>query len=112
MPTIFERIIARELPATFVYEDDLCVAFQDLHPVADMHLLLVPKKAIPRLVDAKPEDQALLGHLLVKAGEIAAAQGYGEAFQVRIHNGAGAGQTVFHLHLHLLGGQQKRAETH
>ena len=105
MPTIFSRIIARELPADIVYEDELCLAFKDIHPQAPVHVLVVPKKEIARLADAQPEDQALLGHLLLAVGRIARQFGVEDAFRVVISNGAEAGQTVFHLHLHLLGGK-------
>ncbi|MEZ5507045.1 MAG: histidine triad nucleotide-binding protein [Gammaproteobacteria bacterium] len=103
--TIFAKIINREIPATIVYEDDLCLAFRDIGPQAPMHILVIPKKPIPRIVDAQTDDQALLGHLLLKAGEIAKAEGYGDAFRLVVNNGAGAGQTVFHLHVHILGGR-------
>jgi len=103
--TIFAKIINREIPATIVYEDDLCLAFRDVNPQAPMHILVIPKKPIPKIVDAQADDQALLGHLLLKAGEIAKAEGYGDAFRLVVNNGAGAGQTVFHLHVHILGGR-------
>lgn len=105
MATLFERIIAREIPADIVHEDDLCIAFRDIHPQAPVHVLLVPKKPIVNLYDATADDQAVLGHLLVTAPRIAAQLGLGEAFRLNINNGAGAGQTVFHLHLHILGGR-------
>jgi histidine triad (HIT) family protein len=103
--TLFEKIIDRELPATLVYEDDQCVAFRDINPGAPMHILLVPRKPIPRLCDATPEDQALMGHLMLVAARIADQEGYGEAFRLVVNNGAEAGQSVFHLHLHLIGGR-------
>ena len=105
MPTIFSRIIAREVPADVVYEDELCMAFKDIHPQAPIHVLVVPKKEIPRLADAGAGDQALLGHLLLTVGKIARQLGVDDAFRVVISNGIEAGQTVFHLHLHLLGGK-------
>lgn len=103
--TIFSKIINREIPATIVYEDDQCLAFRDVNPQAPMHILVIPKKPIAKIVDAVQDDQALLGHLLLKAGEIAKAEGYGDAFRLVVNNGAGAGQTVFHLHVHILGGR-------
>ena len=106
MTTVFSRIIARELPADIVYEDDLCLAFKDIHPQAPIHLLLVPKKEIARLADAGTADQGLLGHLLLTAGKIARQLGVDDAFRVMISNGADAGQTVFHLHLHILAGRR------
>jgi histidine triad (HIT) family protein len=103
--TLFEKIIDKELPAAIVYEDAQCVAFKDINPGAPTHVLLVPRKPMPKLSDAVPEDQALLGHLLLTANKLAAQLGVGEAFRVVINNGAGAGQSVFHLHLHILGGR-------
>lgn len=103
--TIFARIVDREVDADIVYEDDLCLAFRDVNPQAPMHILLIPKQPIAKLGDSEVEDQQLLGHLLVQAGEIAREQGCGDAFRVVVNHGAGAGQTVFHLHLHILGGR-------
>lgn len=105
MSTLFEKIIAREIPASIVFEDELCLAFKDINPCAPMHLLLVPKKPIVRLCDAVPADQALLGHLMLVASQVAAQQGYGEAYRLVVNNGAAAGQSVFHLHLHIIGGR-------
>lgn len=103
--SIFTRIIDGEIPADKVYEDDDCICIKDISPKAPVHLLLIPRKPIPRLVDATAEDQALLGSLMVKAGEIAKENGVGDAFRLIVNNGAEAGQTVFHLHLHILGGK-------
>jgi len=103
--TIFSKIIAHEIPADIVYEDDLCLAFKDIHPQAPIHILVVPKKEIARLADAGPGDQALLGHLLLTVNKIARQLGVEEAFRVVISNGADAGQSVFHLHLHVLAGK-------
>lgn len=105
MSTIFTKIIAREIPAKIVYEDELCLAFHDVNPQAPIHVLLIPKKEIPRLVDAKAEDQALLGHLMITANKIAQQLGVGDAFRLTVNNGADAGQSVFHLHLHILAGR-------
>ncbi len=105
MSTIFTKIIAREIPAKIVYEDDLCLAFYDVNPQAPTHVLLIPKKEIPRLVDATPEDAALLGHLMLTANKIARQLGVGDAFRLAVNNGADAGQSVFHLHLHILAGR-------
>jgi histidine triad (HIT) family protein len=105
MNTIFGKIIAREIPATIVYEDDQCLAFRDINPQAPTHVLLIPKKEIPRLIDATDEDRALLGHLMLVAGKVARQLGAGEAFRLVVNNGAEAGQSVFHLHLHILGGR-------
>ncbi|HTE14763.1 MAG TPA: histidine triad nucleotide-binding protein [Burkholderiales bacterium] len=105
MSTLFSKIIKREIPADIVYEDELCLAFRDVNPQAPTHVLLIPKKEIPRLVDAKPEDAALLGHLLLTANKVAQQLGVGDAFRLAVNNGADAGQSVFHLHLHILAGR-------
>ncbi len=105
MATLFEKIIAREIPADIVYEDDLCLAFRDINPQAPVHVLLVPKRPIVNLADAVPGDQQLLGHLLLTAAKVARQLGVGDAFRLNVNNGAGAGQSVFHLHLHILGGR-------
>lgn len=101
--TVFGKIISGEIPADKIYEDDDCICIKDIAPKAPTHVLLIPKKPIPRLVDATPEDQALLGKLMVTAGDIARTLGVDDAFRLVINNGADAGQTVFHLHLHILG---------
>lgn len=103
--TLFEKIIDKEIPASLVYEDEHCVAFKDINPGAPTHVLLVPRKPIPKLTDATAADQMLLGHLLLAANKVAAQLGVGESFRLAINNGAGAGQSVFHLHLHILGGR-------
>ena len=103
--TIFGKIVSGEIPSEFVYEDEHCVAINDLHPQAPVHVLVIPRRAIPRLVDAGADDQALLGHLLLAAGKIAEQLGVAEAFRLIINNGSGAGQTVFHLHLHIIAGR-------
>jgi histidine triad (HIT) family protein len=105
MSTIFSKIIKREIPADIVYEDEHCLAFRDINPQAPTHVLLVPKKEMARLIDASLEDGALLGHLLLAAGKIARQLGVGDAFRLVVNNGAEAGQSVFHLHLHILGGR-------
>jgi histidine triad (HIT) family protein len=105
MSTIFGKIIRREIPADIVYEDEQCLAFRDVNPQAPIHVLLIPKREIPMLAEAGEPDQALLGHLLVTAGKIARQLGVGDAFRLVVNNGAGAGQTVFHLHLHILAGR-------
>ena len=105
MATIFTKIINREIPADIVYEDEHCLAFRDINAQAPTHVLLIPKKEMPRLVDAKPEDAALLGHLMLTANKIAQQLGVGDAFRLVVNNGADAGQSVFHLHLHILAGR-------
>lgn len=102
--TIFSRIIDREIPADIIYEDEQALAFRDVSPQAPVHFLVIPKKAIAKLSDATAEDQSLLGHLLLVAGKVAAQEGL-EDFRLNVNNGAGASQTVFHLHVHVLGGR-------
>ncbi len=103
--TIFSKIISREIPADIVYEDELCLAFRDVAPKAPVHILVIPKKPIPYLSAAQAEDKALLGHLLLTVSEIAKEQSLEEGYRVVINTGEEGGQTVFHLHLHLLGGR-------
>ncbi len=103
--SIFTRIMDGEIPSEKIYEDEDCICIRDIAPKAPVHLLLIPRKPIPRLVDASAEDQTLLGRLMLKAGDIAREQGIGDAFRLIVNNGAEAGQTVFHLHLHILGGK-------
>ncbi len=103
--TIFGKIIAGEIPAEFIYEDEHCVAINDIAPQAPVHVLVIPKRGIPRLADAEASDQDLLGHLLLAAGKIARQLGVDEAFRLVVNNGSGAGQTIFHLHLHILAGR-------
>ena len=105
MTTLFGKIIAREIPADIVYEDEHCLAFRDINPQAPTHVLLIPKKEIPRLADAAGEDEALLGHLMLAAGTIARQLGVEDAFRLVVNNGAAAGQSVFHLHLHIIAGR-------
>ncbi len=104
--TIFGKIIRREIPATIVYEDDLCLAFRDIAPQAPIHILLIPKQPLPNLAAAHPGDQALLGHLLLTVKAIAHQEGLQEkGYRVVINTGPDGGQTVDHLHLHLLAGR-------
>jgi histidine triad (HIT) family protein len=104
--TLFEKIIDREIPAQIVYEDDLVLAFRDIKPAAPVHLLIIPKKPIPRIAQARPEDHQVLGHLLLKAAEIAAQLGVNQTgYRLVINNGAAAGESVPHLHCHILGGR-------
>jgi len=108
LTTLFGKIIRREIPADIVYEDDLCLAFRDINPQAPTHVLLIPKKEIDKLSNARSEDQALLGYLLLAAGKVANQLGVADAFRLVVNNGAQAGQSVFHLHLHILGGRALR----
>ena len=105
MSTLFKKIINREIPADIVYEDELSLAFKDINPQAPTHILIIPKKSIEKLSDANIEDQVLLGHLMLVAGEIAEQLNLDNTFRIIINNGAGAGQSVFHLHLHLMSGR-------
>jgi len=105
MSTLFEKIINREIPADIVYEDELSLAFKDINPQAPTHILIIPKKPIEKLSDANIEDQVLLGHLMLVAGKIAEQLNLDNTFRIIINNGAGAGQSVFHLHLHLMSGR-------
>lgn len=104
--TVFQKIIDREIPAKIVHEDEHCIAFHDVKPEAPVHVLVVPKKLIPRVGEATPEDQALLGHLLLTAGAIAKELNLAEGFRLVINNGPHGGESVPHLHVHLLGGRQ------
>lgn len=105
MSTIFGKIVQRKIPADIVYEDDQCLAFRDINPQAPTHVLIIPKREIAKLSVATPKDQALLGHLLLAANNVARQLGVEDAFRVVVNNGAGAGQSVFHLHFHLLAGR-------
>lgn len=103
--TLFEKIISRQIPADIVYEDKDCMAFHDINPQAPVHILLIPKKAIAMISKADQEDELLLGHLLLTANKIAKQEGFGDSFRLVINNGEDAGQTVFHLHVHILAGR-------
>jgi histidine triad (HIT) family protein len=105
MTTLFGKIIRREIPSDIVYEDEHCLAFRDVNPQAPTHVLLIPKKEIDRLSAAGGEDQALLGHLMLAAGKVARQLGVDDAFRLVVNNGAEAGQSVFHLHLHIIAGR-------
>ncbi|NJK27640.1 MAG: histidine triad nucleotide-binding protein [Coleofasciculaceae cyanobacterium SM2_3_26] len=103
--TIFSKIIRREIPADIVYEDDLCLAFRDINPQAPTHLLLIPKKPVVSLAEVEEGDRELMGHLLLKAAEIARDAGLSNGYRVVTNIGNDGGQSVFHLHLHILGGR-------
>ena len=103
---LFQKIINREIPADIVYEDDLSLVFKDINPVAPTHLLIIPKKPIEKVSDSQEEDKELLGHLLLVAGNVARELGIADAFRLVLNNGAGAQQTVFHLHIHLISGRK------
>lgn len=101
--TIFSKIIRKEIPANIVYEDDLCLAFKDINPQAPTHILVIPKKPLERIDSAEIEDQALLGHLLLTVKKVAKEANLSNGYRVVINNGNDGGQTVDHLHLHILG---------
>lgn len=103
--TLFCKIINREIPADIVFEDEQCLAFRDVNPQAPVHILVIPKKPIAMLADALEDDESLLGHLLTTASKIAKQEGFGEAFRLVVNNGEDAGQSVFHLHVHILAGR-------
>ncbi len=103
--SIFSRIINGELESSKVYEDDKCIAIHDHAPKAPVHILLIPRKVIPQLSLLEEEDKELMGHLMSLVPKIAKQAGIGHAYRLVVNDGAEAGQTVFHLHLHILGGR-------
>ena len=107
--TLFEKIVAREIPASIVYEDDLAMAIRDINPQAPTHILIFPKKPLPRIAEATPEDGKILAHLLLKAGAIAEQAGLTKTgYRLVINNGPNGGETVPHLHVHILGGRHMK----
>ncbi|MFO0727307.1 MAG: histidine triad nucleotide-binding protein [Myxococcota bacterium] len=105
MKTVFARIIDREIPAKIVFEDERVLAFHDVSPQAPVHVLVIPKKPIDRAENLSPADEALVGHMVVVASQLAKELGLHSGYRLVMNNGADGGQTVFHLHLHLLGGR-------
>ena len=105
MSTIFQKLIDKEIPADIVYEDERALAFRDIQPQAPTHVLIIPRKPIVKGADMGKEDRELLGHLLWVAAEVARQEGL-EHYRLVTNNGEGAGQSVFHLHVHLLGGRE------
>ncbi len=104
--TLFQKIIDREVPSEIVYEDEFVAAFRDVHPKAPVHVLIVPKKPIPRIMDAHPDDHKILGHLMLKAAEVAGKLGLNQSgYRLVINNGPDAGESVPHLHCHIMGGR-------
>lgn len=103
--TIFSKIIRKEIPADIVYEDNLAIAFKDVNPQAPVHILVLPKQPIAKLADAESQDHALMGHLLLTAKRVAEQAGLAKGYRVVINSGEDGGQTVYHLHLHILGGR-------
>ena len=107
MTTIFGKIVAKEIPADIVYQDEQVTAFKDINPVAPIHILIVPNKEIPTVDDVTPEDEAVLGHLFVVARQIARDLGIAEnGYRLIVNCRSDGGQEVFHLHMHLLGGKK------
>ena len=105
--TLFEKIIARQIPADILFEDDQVIAFRDIAPQAPTHVLIIPKKPIPRLAEAGPADHQVLGHLLLKAAEVAEKLGLKPGgYRLVFNNGPDAGEAVPHLHCHILGGRK------
>ena len=107
--TIFDKIIKKEIPATIIYEDDKCLAFKDINPVAEFHVLLIPKVKgnLDKLSNAQESDAAILGHLMVTAAKIVKENGFAEkGFRLVVNDGENGLQSVFHLHLHILAGQK------
>jgi len=103
--TLFEKIIDKEIPAEIIYEDEMSIVIKDINPQAPTHLLIIPKKVIPKLSDATDNDKDVLGHLMLLAKDISNQLGLDETFRLVVNNGAKAGQSVFHLHVHLLSGR-------
>jgi len=105
-PTIFGKILDGSIPADFIHEDDRCVAFRDVSPQAPVHFLIIPRKPIAMLDEAGDDDASLLGHLLVVAKKCAHQEGLANGYRVVINNGVEGCQSVYHLHVHVLGGRQ------
>ena len=106
--TIFKKIIDREIPADIVYEDDLCLAFNDISPQAPTHVLLIPKKEIPTVNDLTEDDQQLMGHMFLVAGKLARELGADGGYRLVVNCGPDAGQEVYHIHIHLLAGRKMK----
>ncbi len=104
--TIFQRILDKEIPAEILYEDDQCLAFRDIGPQAPVHFLVIPKRAIASLAEAQDADAELLGHLLIVARRVAGQEGLSNGFRTVLNCGADGGQSVDHLHVHVLGGRK------
>ncbi|KAK4475196.1 hypothetical protein MN116_000620 [Schistosoma mekongi] len=107
-PTIFSKIINREIPADIIYEDDDCLAFRDISPQAPIHFLVIPKNGISMLDSATSENERLLGHLMLVCSQVAQKEGLTSGYRVVVNNGPDGAQSVYHLHLHVLGGRQMR----
>lgn len=105
-PTIFSKILDKSIPADIIYEDDLCIAFNDVSPQAPAHFLVIPRKPLAQISDADSSDQMLLGHLLLVANKVAEEQKLDNGYRIVINNGVNGAQSVYHLHLHVMGGRQ------
>ena len=103
--SIFTKIKNKEIPGNVIYEDDKCFALEDINPQAPVHILIIPHKEIAKISDSTPEDKELLGHLLLVSKTIAEKYELENNYRLAINNGAGAGQSVFHIHIHLMGGR-------
>lgn len=106
--TIFQKIISGDIPADILHQDELCIVIRDIEPQSPVHFLVIPKKVIPRVGDADQEDQLILGHLLLIAGQIAKQEELSAGFRVVINHGKNGGETVPHLHVHVMGGRQMK----
>lgn len=104
--SIFTKIINKEIESDIIFEDEVCLAIHDINPIAPIHALLIPKKPIPMLSRADDDDYAILGHLMLKADTVADKLGIKDDFRLVINNGGSAGQTIFHMHVHILGGRR------
>lgn len=107
-PTLFSKVIDKSLPADIIYEDDKCVAFRDINPQAPIHFLVIPRVPIPRIREAKDDDAELLGHLLIVAKNVAKQESLSEGYRLVINDGKHGAQSVYHLHIHVLGGRQMK----
>jgi len=105
-PTIFDKILDGTIPATFIHDDDKCVAFNDVNPQAPVHFLVIPRKRIAMLEEADDDDGDILGHLMLTARKVAKEQGLIKGYRVVVNNGVEGAQSVYHLHIHVLGGRQ------
>jgi histidine triad (HIT) family protein len=103
--TVFGKILRKEIPAQLVHEDERCIVIRDIGPKAPVHLLVIPREPLTNLGEATPAHEALLGHLLLVASQVAKKEKVGDAFRIVVNNGEGAGQSVHHLHVHVLGGR-------
>ncbi|XP_069102740.1 adenosine 5'-monophosphoramidase HINT1-like [Argopecten irradians] len=104
--TVFGKILRGEIPCKFIYEDDKCVAFNDMSPQAPVHFLVIPRKAIATIQDAEEADEQLLGHMMIVAKKVAADQGLENGYRLVLNNGKDGAQSVFHIHIHVMGGRQ------